>query len=268
MADPRPHGPGRVTDDLRHRRRPRWPRRPARPPAAAASPAAAARAAGPPTCAAHLGQHGPVPYRGRARALIGDVRAAGLTGRGGAAFPVHRKLDGGGRGPPRPAIVVGNGAEGEPASHKDESLLHSAPHLVLDGLQLAAEAVGAAARDPVRPPRRAGPHRGSTPRSPQRRARGLDRVAGRARRRAGPLPGRRGVGAGQPGQRRAGGAAVHAAAGLRARGGRSPDPGPERGDPGPPGADRPVRPGLVPRPGHRRRSRAPCSARCTRPTGR
>ncbi len=89
---------------------------------------------------AHSRRHGRARLRGAA--LIDEVAAAGLTGRGGAAFPVARKLAavaaaGGG------AIAVANGAEGEPASSKDAALLWFAPHLVLDGLQLAAEAVGA-----------------------------------------------------------------------------------------------------------------------------
>jgi len=94
---------------------------------------------------AHLGRFGAPPYRGAARRLIGEVESAGLTGRGGAAFPTYRKLaamaDGNGPAP----VVVGNGAEGEPASNKDKALLWYSPHLVLDGLQLAAEAVGSAA---------------------------------------------------------------------------------------------------------------------------
>jgi NADH:ubiquinone oxidoreductase subunit F (NADH-binding) len=124
---------------------------------------------------AHLAMHGPVPYRGGAGALIPDVRAAGLTGRGGAAFPVHRKLETAAAARPGRAIVVGNAAEGEPASHKDEALLFLAPHLVLDGLQLAAEAVGASravlyVRGDLRAHTRLGDY------LPERDAYGLDRV--------------------------------------------------------------------------------------------
>src|SRR6202453_3264483 len=90
----------------------------------------------------HLARYGPAPYRGQAGLLTGDIEAAGLTGRGGAAFPVHRKLAivAAARGR---KVVVANGAESEPASRKDELLLRAAPNLVLDGLQLAAEAAGA-----------------------------------------------------------------------------------------------------------------------------
>ena len=91
---------------------------------------------------AHLDHYGALPYTGGPRRLIPELRAAGLTGRGGAAFPVSRKLEAVAGAAGR-AVVVANGAEGEPASDKDKTLLRSAPHLVLDGLQLAAEAVRA-----------------------------------------------------------------------------------------------------------------------------
>jgi NADH:ubiquinone oxidoreductase subunit F (NADH-binding) len=99
---------------------------------------------------AHLSRYGTVPYRGSAGAgrqaattLIADVEASGRTGRGGAAFPVHRKLAAVARARNTRKVAVANGAESEPASRKDELLLRIAPNLVLDGLQLAAEAVGA-----------------------------------------------------------------------------------------------------------------------------
>jgi NADH:ubiquinone oxidoreductase subunit F (NADH-binding) len=94
---------------------------------------------------AHLARYGPAPYRNQPGALIADVEASGLTGRGGAAFPVHRKLAAVARAGVRQGrtVVVANGAESEPASRKDELLLQLAPNLVLDGLQLTAEAVGA-----------------------------------------------------------------------------------------------------------------------------
>ncbi len=92
---------------------------------------------------AHLARYGTVPYRGQPGELIGEVEASGLTGRGGAAFPVYRKLAVVARARGARKVAVANGAESEPASRKDELLLRIAPNLVLDGLQLAAEAVGA-----------------------------------------------------------------------------------------------------------------------------
>lgn len=95
---------------------------------------------------AHSARHGRLPYRQSAGRLIADLQQSGLTGRGGAAFPVYRKfsavLDAASARRRNP-VVIANGAESEPASDKDATLLWMAPHLVLDGLQLAAEAVGA-----------------------------------------------------------------------------------------------------------------------------
>jgi NADH:ubiquinone oxidoreductase subunit F (NADH-binding) len=72
--------------------------------------------------------------------MIESLKQAGLTGRGGAGFPTGRKFASvNGRKP----VVIGNGAEGEPLSRKDAVLLARAPHLVLDGLQIAAETINA-----------------------------------------------------------------------------------------------------------------------------
>lgn len=106
--------------------------------------------------AGHLERHGalptPDPRRGSAPgALVEESAQAGLRGRGGGWFPTHLKMravvessSGRGRiGARRRPLVVGNGMEGEPASGKDAALLAAQPHLVIDGLVLAAEAVGA-----------------------------------------------------------------------------------------------------------------------------
>jgi NADH:ubiquinone oxidoreductase subunit F (NADH-binding) len=96
---------------------------------------------------AHVAVHGPLPRlprqrRGVESPLIGRVERAGLRGRGGASFPLARKLRAVARSRRR-SIVVINVAEGEPASLKDKMLASKLPHLLLDGGELAAEAVGA-----------------------------------------------------------------------------------------------------------------------------
>lgn len=94
---------------------------------------------------AHLAVHGTAP-RLTEDELIRLAEAVALRGRGGAGFPFARKLRAvGGTARRRgvgPAVVV-NGCEGEPACRKDAVLLERAPHLVLDGALLAAEALGA-----------------------------------------------------------------------------------------------------------------------------
>jgi NADH:ubiquinone oxidoreductase subunit F (NADH-binding) len=97
----------------------------------------------------HLDRHGPLPDlagsrraqdRKQAAAMIDEIECSGLLGRGGAAFPSATKMRAvaGARGR---AIVVVNGAEREPASLKDRTLMEMLPHLVLDGAILAARAV-------------------------------------------------------------------------------------------------------------------------------
>lgn len=106
--------------------------------------------AGPPltgpaeSLADHTARLGPLPLATASRTLIPALEATGLLGRGGAGFPVGRKWRAIAERPsPAAAVVVVNGAEGEPASAKDRVLMEQRPHLVLDGAILAADAVGA-----------------------------------------------------------------------------------------------------------------------------
>ena len=92
------------------------------------------------TLVEHLAVHGPL--RSRDSELVDQVAAAGLTGRGGGAFPLARKLRTAAAGRRR-AVVVVNAAESEPASEKDAWLAARAPHLVVDGAVATAAAVGA-----------------------------------------------------------------------------------------------------------------------------
>ena len=90
----------------------------------------------------HVALHGfMVPAADRSGPPVDELlRTVALAGRGGAGFPMWQKISAMGRGR---AVVVVNGAEGEPAIWKDRLLLSHAPHLVLDGAALAAELVRA-----------------------------------------------------------------------------------------------------------------------------
>ena len=92
---------------------------------------------------AHRARLGPLPSAYGNGDVITTLEASGLLGRGGAGFPVGRKWRAmAGRAMGR-AVIVANGAEGEPPSAKDRTLMANRPHLVLDGAVLAAEAVDA-----------------------------------------------------------------------------------------------------------------------------
>ncbi|MGP8301568.1 NADH-ubiquinone oxidoreductase-F iron-sulfur binding region domain-containing protein [Streptomyces inhibens] len=94
---------------------------------------------------AHLARHGSLPKLAP-QELVALAEDTDLRGRGGAGFPFARKLtavmDGMKRSDGKGAVVV-NGSEGEPSCLKDTALLLHAPHLVIDGALLAAEALGA-----------------------------------------------------------------------------------------------------------------------------
>jgi NADH:ubiquinone oxidoreductase subunit F (NADH-binding) len=124
-----------------------------------------------PGLAAHYAAYGPLPQVTAPvtspDAVIDELRRSGLDGRGGAGFPVWRKIASvrentvranaarpnaarpntaranTGRTQSKPPLVIGNGSEGEPLSRKDETLLRQAPHLVIDGLVLCGTLVGA-----------------------------------------------------------------------------------------------------------------------------
>jgi NADH:ubiquinone oxidoreductase subunit F (NADH-binding) len=93
------------------------------------------------TLAEHQDVHGPLP-RIKPRELIDAVDRSGLRGRGGADFPTAVKLRSIAERR-RGCTLVINGSETEPASAKDRLLLVRLPHLVLDGAELAAGAIGA-----------------------------------------------------------------------------------------------------------------------------
>ncbi|NND75449.1 MAG: NADH-quinone oxidoreductase subunit E [Ilumatobacter sp.] len=76
-------------------------------------------------------------------AVIGEIRAAGLTGRGGANFPTAIKWRGVADEVGRPKHVIANCDESEPGTFKDRIVMEQDPFAVIEGLTLAGLTVGA-----------------------------------------------------------------------------------------------------------------------------
>jgi NADH:ubiquinone oxidoreductase subunit F (NADH-binding)/(2Fe-2S) ferredoxin len=89
-------------------------------------------------------------YSGLARALtmtpdavIEEISASGLRGRGGAGFPTGRKWSFARASAGDEKYVVCNADEGDPGAFMDRDVLESDPHAVLEGLMVSGYAVGA-----------------------------------------------------------------------------------------------------------------------------
>jgi NADH:ubiquinone oxidoreductase subunit F (NADH-binding) len=99
-----------------------------------------------PTLAAHRRRHGAlrlseVDSASWSRRLLEEIERSGLIGRGGGGFPSFKKLRLVETTDPAAVLLV-NAMEGEPASMKDRFLVMRAPHLILDGAEFVAAALG------------------------------------------------------------------------------------------------------------------------------
>jgi len=87
-------------------------------------------------------------YRGLEKALkldqaavIEEVKASGLRGRGGAGFPTGMKWGFVPRNSPKPTYLLCNADESEPGTFKDRLLMERDPHLLIEGMAIACYAL-------------------------------------------------------------------------------------------------------------------------------
>ena len=75
--------------------------------------------------------------------VLDEITRSGLRGRGGAGYPTGLKWATVAKMPPGQKYVVCNADEGDPGAYMDRSVLESDPHRVLEGMAIAAYAIGA-----------------------------------------------------------------------------------------------------------------------------
>src|SRR6266404_5092747 len=74
--------------------------------------------------------------------LIGEIKRSALRGRGGAGFPTGLKWSFMPRQFPGVKYLVCNSDEGEPGTFKDRDILRYDPHILIEGMAIAAYAMG------------------------------------------------------------------------------------------------------------------------------
>ncbi len=75
--------------------------------------------------------------------IVDEIKTSGLVGRGGAAFPTGVKWEGAANAPGTEKHVICNADESEPGTFKDRILLLDDPHRTIEGMAIAAYAIGA-----------------------------------------------------------------------------------------------------------------------------
>ena len=75
--------------------------------------------------------------------IIAEIQASGLRGRGGAGFPTGVKWGRVRAAAGAPKYIICNGDEGDPGAFMDRMILESFPYRVIEGMIIAARAVGA-----------------------------------------------------------------------------------------------------------------------------
>jgi NADH-quinone oxidoreductase subunit F len=98
--------------------------------------------------ATSLEQYGKYPALVKAlgmqpEAIVNEIKASGLVGRGGAAFPTGIKWEGAAKAPGTEKYVICNADESEPGTFKDRILLIDDPHRTIEGMLIAGYAIGA-----------------------------------------------------------------------------------------------------------------------------
>ena len=76
-------------------------------------------------------------------AICEELIRSGLRGRGGGGFPTGRKWELTRRQPGEKKYVICNGDEGDPGAFMDRSVMEGNPHSVIEGMMIAARAIGA-----------------------------------------------------------------------------------------------------------------------------